>query len=56
MWNCLSGDMHFKDILGSIVRVGYCIPVPDKSRVLNPGPGFLSNATLYMAFDAEKAL
>ena len=21
------GDMHLKDLLGSIVRVGYCIPV-----------------------------
>ena len=23
------GDKHLKDILGSIVRVGFCIPVPD---------------------------
>ena len=23
------GDMHLKDLLGSITRVGYCIPVPD---------------------------
>ena len=23
------GDMHVKDRLGSIVRVGYCIPDPD---------------------------
>ena len=23
------GDMHLKDLLGSIVRVVYCIPVPD---------------------------
>ena len=23
------GDMYLKDLLGSIVRVGYCIPVPD---------------------------
>ena len=22
-------DMHIKDLLGSIDRVGYCIPVPD---------------------------
>ena len=29
------GDMHLKDLLGSIVRVGYCIPVPE----------FLSSAT-----------
>ena len=26
--NCL-WDMHLKDLLGSIVRVGYRIPVPD---------------------------
>ena len=29
------GDMHFKDLLGSIVRVGYCIPVPDFYLVLH---------------------
>ena len=23
------GDKHYKDLLGSIARVGYCIPVPD---------------------------
>ena len=23
------GDMHLNDILGSFVRVAYCIPVPD---------------------------
>ena len=23
----VDGDMHLKDLLGSIVRVGYCIPV-----------------------------
>ena len=23
------GDIHLKDLLGSIVRVGYCIPVPN---------------------------
>ena len=23
------GEMHLKDLLGSFVRVGYCIPVPD---------------------------
>ena len=23
------GDMHYKDLLGSIVRVGYCVPIPD---------------------------
>ena len=23
------GDMHLKGLLGSFVRVGYCIPVPD---------------------------
>ena len=22
------GDMYYKDLLGSIERVGYCIPVP----------------------------
>ena len=23
------GDMHLKDLMGSIIRVGYCIRVPD---------------------------
>ena len=29
------GDMHLKDLLGSIARVGYCIPVPDFYLVLH---------------------
>ena len=29
------GDMHLKDLLGSFVRVGYCIPVPDFYLVLH---------------------
>ena len=29
------GDMHLKDLLGSIVRVGYCFPVPDFYLVLH---------------------
>ena len=29
------GDMHLKDILGSIARVGYFNPVPDSNLVLN---------------------
>ena len=29
------GDMHLKDLLGSMVRVGYCIPVPDFYLVLH---------------------
>ena len=29
------GDMHLKDLLGSIVRVGYRIPVPDFYLVLH---------------------
>ena len=29
------GDMHLKDLLGSIIRVGYCIPVPDFYLVLH---------------------
>ena len=33
MWNCLWGYV-LKYILGSIVRVGYCIPVPDFYLVL----------------------
>ena len=28
-------DMHYKDLLGSIVRVGYCIPVLDFYLVLH---------------------
>ena len=29
--NCgtVYGDMHLKDLLGSIARVGYCIPASD---------------------------
>ena len=29
------GDMHLKDVLGLILRVGYCIPVPDFYLVLH---------------------
>ena len=29
------GDMHLKDLLGSITRVGYCNPVLDFYLVLN---------------------
>ena len=29
MCGTVYGDMHLKDLLGSIVKVGYCIPVPD---------------------------
>ena len=29
------GDMHLKDLLGSIVKVGYRIPVPDFYLVLH---------------------
>ena len=29
------GDMHLKDLLGSFVRVGYRIPVPDFHLVLH---------------------
>ena len=29
------GDMHLKDLCGSIARVGYCIPVPDFYLVLH---------------------
>ena len=29
------GDMHLKDLLGLIVRVGYHIPVPDFDLVLH---------------------
>ena len=32
------GDMHLKDILGSFVRVGYCIPVSDFYLVLHSLP------------------
>ena len=35
---------HYKDLLGSIIRVGYCILVQDFFLVV------------YMALDAEKAL
>ena len=27
------GDMHLKDLLGSIARVGYCIPVQDNQSI-----------------------
>ena len=29
------GDMHLKDLMGSIARVGYCNPVPDFYLVLH---------------------
>ena len=29
------GDMHYKDLLGSIVRIGFCILVPDLYLVLH---------------------
>ena len=29
------GEMHLKDLLGSFVRVGYRIPVPDFYQVLH---------------------
>ena len=29
------GDIHLKDLLGSFVNVGYCIPVPDFYLVLH---------------------
>ena len=29
------GDMHSKDLKGSMARVGYCIPVPDFYIVLH---------------------
>ena len=29
------GDMPLKDLMGSISRVGYCIPVPDFYLVLH---------------------
>ena len=35
MCETVNWDMHFKDLLGSIARVGYCIPVPDLFLVLH---------------------
>ena len=29
------GDMHLKDLLGSIERAGYCIPFPDFYLVIH---------------------
>ena len=29
------GDIHLKDLLGSIARLGYCIPIPDFYLVLH---------------------
>ena len=34
MCGTVYGDMHLKDLMGSIARVGYCIPVPDFYLVL----------------------
>ena len=31
----INGEMQLKDLMGSIVRVGYCIPVPDFYLLLN---------------------
>ena len=44
VYGTVYGNMHFKDPLGSVIREGYCIPVPDFYILC------------YMAFDAEKAL
>ena len=35
MCETVYGDMHLKDLLGSFVRVGYRIQVPDFYLVLN---------------------
>ena len=35
MYGTVYGDMHLKNLLGSIVRVGYHIPVPDFYLVLH---------------------
>ena len=39
VWNRINGtvygEMHLKDLLGSFVRVGYRIPVPDFYLVLH---------------------
>ena len=35
VYGTVYGDMHFIDPLGSIARVGYCIPVPDFYLVLH---------------------
>ena len=35
VYGTVYGDMHLKDLLGSIVRVGYRIPVPDFYLVLH---------------------
>ena len=32
------GDMHYKDLLGSIAIVGYFVPVPDFYLVLHACP------------------
>ena len=34
VWNHL-WDMHYKYLLGLIIRVGYCIPVPELYQVLH---------------------
>ena len=38
MCGTVYGYMHYKDLLGSIARIGYCISVPD----------------FYLAFTTEK--
>ena len=35
MYGAVYGEMHYKDILRSVARVGYCIPVPDFYLVLH---------------------
>ena len=35
VWNCLWGNALKKDLMGSFVRVGYRIPVPDFYLVLH---------------------
>ena len=59
VWNCL-WDMHFKDLLGSIARVGYCILVQDIlssatwPSMPNPNPNALhamQGGSLYHFYD-----
>ena len=35
MCGTIYGDMHLKDLLGSIIRIGYCVLVPDFYLVLH---------------------
>ena len=46
MCGTVYGDMHLKDLLGSFVRVGYRIAVPDFYRASRPSQGTVNGGAV----------